>query len=160
MNKQEIMNALNNVKSGTYQVVVYKTNLTPNRYNKGCAITKVVRAVVRFGVQYSHLSELVAEDKARKAAGLEPATHELKNAHWINKYLIQHDNGNILLRITVSKGVFHKSRILGYYKDGQPISEAEARECTQASQWTPRNTPLLVFSKKIDDIISIGKVGE
>lgn len=156
MNKQEIMSVLNNVKSGTYQVVTYKTKITSDKYNKDKEIVKVVRAVVRFGVQYSHLDELVQEAKERAALGLEPEKHELKNSHWLNKWLIEHDNGTIYLRCTVSKGAYHKSKVLGYFKDGVAISEAEARACTQPSQWTPKNGTFLVFNKKIEDIISIG----
>lgn len=156
MNKQEIISILNNVKSGTYQVVTYKTKIASDRYNKDKEITKVVRTVVRFGVQYSHLDELVQEAKKRVALGLEPEKHELINAHWINKWLIEHDNGNIYLRCTVSKGIYHKSQVLGYFKNGVAISEAEARACTQPSQWAPKNNPLLVFNKNIEDIISIG----
>lgn len=157
MKKQEIQNKLATIRNGAYTNIMFLSDLTPNKDNKEHKIQKVVKAVVRFGVTYSHID--VESIQARPVIDGEgkPITEQLPWGEWDLEcgYLIAH-KGTHYLRCTVSRSPKHHRKV-SYLLDGQPISKEEIMPLTRASEWTPREREEYVFNPKIENILALGK---
>lgn len=157
MNEQQINKVLKGIHCGSFTKVVYKTSLHADKDHKGTEVTKVVKATVRFGVDYGHM-ESVKQKAAQKAAlGLAVPTNSLRWGIWKNRFLIE-NKGQLYVRLTCPKNnVNLKPVVLGYYVNGQEVSKEEAMAITRPSDWTQKDDDLDVYTKKIEDIISIGR---
>ena len=157
MNKTEIQNKLAGLRNGTYTKIKFLSDMTSNKDNKEHRIQKVVSAVVRLGVQYSHIN--VEQIQARKVAEEDgkPLTEQLPWGEWDPEcgYLISH-KGTHYLRCTVSRSPNHH-RIVTYLLDGKPATKEEVMPLTRASEWTPREREEYVFNPKIENILELGK---
>ena len=156
MNEQQINEILKGIHCGSFMKVVYKTSLHADKDHKGTEVTKVVKAVVRFGVDYGHM-ESVKQKAAQKAAlGLAVSMNSLPWGIWKNRFLIE-NKGQLYVRLTCPKNsVYLKPVVLGYYVNGQEVSKEEAMAITRPSDWTQKDDDLDVYTKKIEDIGSIG----
>ena len=99
----------------------------------------------------------VKQKAAQKAAlGLATETNVLPWGTWKTRFLIEH-KGQLYVRLTCPKNNANlKPVVLGYYVNGQEVSKEEAMAITRPSDWTQRDDDLDVYTKKIEDIISIG----
>lgn len=156
MNEQKINEVLEGIHCGSFTKVVYKTTLHADKDHKGDEVVKMVKAVVRFGVDYAQM-ESVKQKAAQKAAlGLAVSLHSLPWGTWKTRFLIEH-KGQLYVRLTCPKNNRNlKPVILGYYVNGQEVSKEEAMAITRPSDWTQKDDDLDVYTKKIEDIVSIG----
>ena len=108
MNKQEIQNKLAAIRNGAYTNITFLSDITPNKDNKNHKIQKVVHAVVRLGVAYSHIQ--ADSIQARNIVDENGAIIENKLpwGEWDPQceYLIAHKD-NYYLRCTVSRSPKH-----------------------------------------------------
>ena len=157
MNEQQINEVLKGIHCGSLTKVAYKTSLHADKDHEGTEVTKVVKAVVRFGVDYRHM-ESVKQKAAQKAAlGLAVSKNSLPWGIWKNRFLIE-NKGQLYVRLTCPKNnIYLKPVVLGYYVNGQEVSKEEAMAITRPSDWTQKDDDLDVYTKKIEDIISIGR---
>lgn len=157
MNRNQIEEKLGKIHCGSFTRVVYKTTLAVNKDNKGIEVTKVVKAVVRIGVRYSEMASAKKKAAEKAALGLASDLNKLPWGEWDGRFLIE-NKGQLYVRFACAKNNAKlKPVVLGYYADGEEISEEKAREMTRPSEWTKKDTDLDVFNKKIEDVISIGK---
>ena len=157
MNEQQINKILEGIHCGSFTKVVYKTALHANKDHKGVKVVKLVKAIARFGVDYSQMASVKQKAAQKAALGMAIDTHKLPWGKWKNRFLIE-NKGQLYVRFACAKNNARlKPVVLGYYADGEEISENEAREMTRPSEWTKKEDDLDVFNKKIEDVISIGK---
>ena len=157
MQKNEIQNKLATIRNGAYTNITFMSDLTPNKDNKNHRIQKVISAVVRLGVAYSHIE--VESIQARRVADENgvPLTEKLPWGEWDPncQYLIEH-KGNYYLRCTVSRSPNHR-RYVKYLLDGVEVSKETVMPLTRASEWAPRDKEEYVFNPKIENVLSLGK---
>lgn len=157
MNRNQIEEKLGKIHCGSFTKVVYKTTLTVNKDHKGVEVTKVVKAVVRIGVRYSEMASVKAKAAAKAVTGLAVDLNKLPWGEWVSRFLIE-NKGQLYVRFACAKNNANlKPVVLGYYANGEEVSEERAREMTHPSEWTKKEDDLDVFNKKIEDVISIGK---
>lgn len=160
MKKTEIQNKLATIRNGAYTNITFLSDLTPNKDNKEHKIQKVVSAIVRLGVAYSHIQ--VESIQARKVVDGEgkPISEQLPWGEWDPdcRYLIAH-KGNYYLRCTVSRSPNHH-RSVKYLLDGVEVAKEEIMPLTRASEWTPRDKEEYVFNPKIENVLALGKEGK
>ena len=160
MEKTVIQSKLATIKNGAYTNITFVSDITPNKDNKDHKIQKVISAVVRLGVTYSHSQ--VESIQARKVADENgvPLTEHLPWGEWDPEcgYLIAH-KGGFYLRCTVSRSPKHH-RTVTYMLDGKEVSKEEIIPMTRASEWTPRDREEYVFNPKIENVLSLGKEGK
>ena len=157
MNEQQINKILEGIHCGSFTKVVYKTALHANKDHKGGEVVKLVKAVVRFGVEYSRMASVKQKAAQKVALGLAVDTHKLPWGSWKNRFLIE-NKGQLYIRLTCPKNnVSLRPVVIGYYADGKEISRAEAEEMTRPSDWAKKDEDLDVYTKKIEDIVSIGE---
>ncbi len=154
MKKEEIQNKLAKLRNGTYTNITFVSDVISNKDNKEHRVQKVVKAVVRLGIAYSHISAVA--NKARPIDTNEP--DKLPWGEWDPEcgYLIAH-KGTHYLRCTVSRSPNHH-RTVTYLLDGKPATKEEVMPLTRASEWTPREDEY-VFNPKIENILTLGKEG-
>lgn len=170
MEKEELLNALKKVHNGSYINIIYRSTLIPNRDNKDKKIEKIVSAVVRLGVAYSHINaeSVVASRKYDENGKLIP--EKLPWGQWDPDccYLINHTKEDkktkelkttSYLRCTVSRSPNHHSNIK-YLLNGKEVSKEEIMPLTIGSEWTERKDELVVFVKPIEQVLSLGKGGK
>lgn len=157
MNEQQITKILEGIHCGSFTKVVYKTALHANKDHKGVEVTKVVKAVVRFGVEYSHMESVKAKAAQKAALGIAVSLHTLPWGVWKSRFLIE-NKGQLYVRLACPKNnALLKPVVIGYYANGAEISKDEAMAMTRPSDWTQKDEDLDVYTKKIEDIISIGR---
>lgn len=156
MTEQQINEILKGIHCGSFTKVVYKTTLHADKDHKGDKVIKMVKAIVRFGVSYANM-ESVKQKAAQKAAlGLATPTNVLPWGTWKTRFLIE-NKGQLYVRLTCPKNNLNlKPVVLGYYVNGQEVSKDEAMAITRPSDWTQKDDDLDVYTKKIEDIVSIG----
>ena len=146
-------------RKGAYINIEYKTQITSNKDHKDLVVEKVVKSVVRLGINYLNIADVRAKNAQKAALGV--ATEEKKSSPFFHKntYILgnEKNEGKYYLQLFTSKSPKHKSKIVGYYANGVEITEEEARSYTQPSQWTQKNSSLDVFQKNIQDILNLGK---
>lgn len=156
MNEQQINEILKGIHCGSLTKVVYKTSLHADKDHKGTEVTKIVKAVVRFGVDYRNMASVKQKAAQKAALGLATFMNSLPWGIWKNRFLIE-NKGQLYVRLTCPKNNFRlKPVVLGYYVNGQEVSKEEAMAITRPSDWTQKDDDLDVYTKKIEDIISIG----
>jgi len=153
MKKQEIKNKLETVKKGAYTNIIFLSDIISNKDNKEHRIQKLVKAVVRLGVTYSHIN--VEEIQARPIEAGE--AEKLPWGEWDQDCdcLISHKD-NYYLRCTVSRSPKHH-RIVSYLLDGRPATKEEVMPLTRASEWAPKTKEEYVFNPKIENVLALGK---
>lgn len=156
MNEQQISKILEGIHCGSFTKVVYKTTLHADKDHKGDEVVKVVKAIVRFGVDYGHMASVKQKAAQKAALGLASSMNALPWGSWKTRFLIE-NKGQLYVRLTCPKNnVNLKPVVLGYYVNGQEVSKEEAMAITRPSDWTQKDDDLDVYTKKIEDIVSIG----
>lgn len=157
MNEQQINEVLKGIHCGSFTKVVYKTSLHADKDHKGIEVVKIVKAVVRFGVNYGNMASVKQKAAQKAALGLATSMNSLPWGFWKTRFLIE-NKGQLYVRLTCPKNnVNLKPVVLGYYVNGQEVSKEEAMAITRPSDWTQKDDDLDVYTKKIEDIISIGR---
>lgn len=157
MNENQITKKVEGIHGGSFTSVVYKTVIATNKDHKNTTVYKIVKAVVRLNVRYSSMASVKQKLAQKAALGLAADVDKLPWGTWKGNCLIE-NKGQLYVRFAVSKNnASHKSKVLGYYADGKEISEAEARELTRPSEWDRPERDLDVYTKKIEDILVLGK---
>ena len=156
MNYIELTKILSQKKQGCYYPVVYQTVMASNKDHKEVKVTKVVKAIVRYGITYGNIGEVKVKKASDILLGItdDKTDRELPWGTWINRWIIE-NHGNYYVRMTVSKNRLHHPKVLGYYADGVEITEDQARALTRPSEWNKGDRDMLVFNKKIGDILSL-----
>lgn len=155
MQKQEIKNKLAKIKNGTYTNITFLSEIIPNKDNKGHKIQKITKAIVRFGVAYSHIKVESIQSRPVIPGESNPLTEQLPWGEWDPECscLIAHKD-NYYLRCTVSRSPKHH-RKTRYFLDGVEVSKEDIIPLTRPSEWTPREE--YVFNPNIENILAIGK---
>lgn len=157
MNEQQISKILEGIHCGSFTKVVYKTSLHADKDHKGDEVVKVVKAVVRFGVDYGHMASVKQKAAQKAALGLATSVNSLPWGTWKSRFLIE-NKGQLYVRLACPKNnISLKPVVLGYYVNGREVSKEDAMAITRPSDWTQRDDDLDVYTKKIEDVISIGK---
>lgn len=157
MNRNQIEEKLGKIHCGSFTKVVYKTTLAADKDHKGVEVAKVVKAVVRIGVRYSEMASVKAKAAAKAVTGLSADLNKLPWGKWAGRFLIE-NKGQLYVRFACAKNnASLKPVVLGYYANGEKISEDEAKAMTRPSEWARKDDNLDVFNKRIEDVISIGK---
>lgn len=157
MNEQEINQKLAKVHCGSFTTVVYRTALCTNKDHEGVEVTKVVKAVARFGVNYSKMASVQKKAAAKAALGLAVSLDDKKLPWgiWKTRFLIE-NKGQLYVRLACPKNnILLAPKVLAYYANGQEITKEQAMEMTRPSEWTKKEEDLDVYVKKIEDIVSI-----
>ena len=116
----------------------------------------MVKAIVRFGVDYGHMASVKQKAAQKAALGLASSINALPWGFWKTRFLIE-NKGQLYVRLTCPKNnVNLKPVVLGYYVNGQEVSKEEAMAITRPSDWAQKDDDLDVYTKKIEDIVSIG----
>ena len=156
MNEQQINEVLKGIHCGSFTKVVYKTSLHADKDHKGIEVVKMVKAVVRFGVNYGNMASVKQKAAQKAALGLATSINSLPWGTWKNRFLIE-NKGQLYVRLTCPKNNSNlKPIVLGYYVNGQKVSKEEAMAITRPSDWVQKDDDLDVYTKKIEDIVSIG----
>lgn len=155
MQKQEIQNKLAKIRNGAYTNITFLSEIIPNKDNKEHKIQKITKAVVRFGITYSHIKVDSIQSRPVLPGESKPLTEQLPWGEWDPECscLIAHKD-NYYLRCTVSRSPKHH-RETRYFLDGVEVSREEVIPLTRPSEWTPREE--YVFNPKIENILAIGK---
>lgn len=157
MEKQQIQNFVATNRNGAYTNIIFASDLTPNKDNKNHRIQKVISAVVRLGVKYSHIGVDSIQSRATVDENGNAITEQLPWGTWDLDcpYLIEH-KGNYYLRCTISRSPKHR-RHVKYLLDGVEVSKEVVMPLTRASEWTPRDREEYVFNPKIENVLALGK---
>lgn len=156
MQRTEIINRVASIKNGTYQKIAFMSDITPNKDNKDHRIQRMVSAVVRLGVAYSHIQLESIQNRNTVSENGQLVTEQLPWGTWDIDcpYLIEH-KGNYYLRCTASRSPNHH-RHVRYFLDGVEVTKEDLIPLTRPSEWTPKAEEV-VFNPKIENIISLGK---
>lgn len=167
MKKQEIQQVLSTLRNGAFTNITFLSDLTPNKDSKGHKVQKRISAVVRLGINYSHIG--VESIQARKVAEEDgkPLTDKLPWGEWDPEcaYLINHtkedkDTGELktttYLRCTVSRNTKHRREVT-YLLDGVEVSKEEIAPFVRPSELTPKDREEYVFNPKIENVLALGK---
>ena len=151
MNRTEIQERLSTIRNGAYTNITFISDIAVNKDNKEHRVQKIVSAVVRLGIAYSHIQVDTIQFRDRNKEYEE----KLPWGEWDEKcpYLIAH-KGNLYLRCTVSRSPNHH-RAVKYLVDGVEVSQEEAMLYTRPSEWTKREE--YVFNPNISNVLSLGK---
>lgn len=155
MEKQDLQNKLATNQKGAYTNIMFLSDLASNKYNKNHKVQKVVKAVVRFGVAYSHIN---AESiRARLDRKDKAAVSQLPWGEWDPEceYFITHKNTRYL-RCTISRSPKHHCKV-SYLLDGKPATLEQIMPLTRASEWGPHDREDFVYTPKIENVLAIGK---
>lgn len=154
MTKQEIQAKLASVRNGTYTNITFLSDIAVNKDNKEHTVQKMVSAVCRLGVCYSHID---AENiKNRPQDNSEETKDKLPWGEWDTEcpYLIVHKD-NYYLRCTVSRAPNHHRKVK-YFVDGVEVTKEEAMKYTRPSEWNKQNDDF-VYNPKLANVLSLGK---
>ena len=166
MKKQEIQNALATLRNGAYTNITFLSDLTPNKDSKGHKVQKRIEAVVRLGINYSHIGVESIQAKRVGVDGDKPLS-ELPWGEWDPdcSYLINHvkedkATGELktftYLRCTVSRNTKHR-RIVTYLLDGKEVTKEEIAPYVRPSELAPKDREEYVFNPKIENVLALGK---
>lgn len=158
MKKEDIKNKLAAIRNGAYTNITFLSDIISNKDNKEHKIQKVVSAVVRLGVTYSHINTAAIQERNAMLDDLgNPVTEKLPWGEWDPecRYLIAH-KGNYYLRCTVSRSPKHQ-RSVKYLLDGVEVTKEDVMALTRASEWDRKEE--FVFNPKIENILTLGKGG-
>ena len=152
MKRNEITAKLQTIRNGAYTNITFISDVCSNKDYKDRKVQKIVSAVVRLGVQYSHIQ--VEEIQSRQKDGLS-TEEKLPWGEWDIDcpYLISHKD-NYYLRCTVSRSPNHHRKVR-YLVDGVEVTKEEAMLYTRPSEWNKKEE--YVYNPKIDNILSLGK---
>ena len=156
MTKQEIQTKLASIRNGAYTNITFLSDIAVNKENKEHKVQKVVSAVVRLGVCYSHIN--VESIQNRPQDNNEGTADKLPWGEWDVDcpYLIFHKD-NYYLRCTVSRSPNHHRKVK-YLVDGVEVTKEEAMKYTRPSEWTKQNDDY-VYNPKLVNVLSLGKEG-
>ena len=87
----------------------------------GNGVEKVVKYYGRLGVNYNHISRVIAQRELKKAMGIEPKQRKSSDTT-INTYLILNKNGELKLRIVPLFNNHMKAKS-DYYYNGNPTTK-------------------------------------
>lgn len=154
MKLQELLSTIETIKKGSYCHIEYASYPKPNAANKDKVITKLVKATIRIGVDYSNL-EVIKEMRKEKIFDETMDYNKLPYGEWFMPHYIIKHNGDYQLRITRTNGVNHYASVK-YLVNGQEIDKEQLRalEIMQPSYWNSKDT--MVYNVKIENIVSLG----
>lgn len=154
MNRTEIQNYLAKIRKGTYTNITFLSDIASNKDNKDHKIQKMVKAVVRLGVTYSHIN--VEPIQGRPVDNSQKQDH-LPWGEWDPECdcLIAHKD-NYYLRCTISRSPKH-SRTITYLLDGKEVTREEIVGLVRPSELAPRDKEEYVFNPKIENVLALGK---
>lgn len=154
MTKQELQTKLASVRNGTYINITFMSDIMVDKEHKGHVVQKMVSAVTRLGVAYSHIEADTI--KYRPVDNVTP--EKLPWGEWDPecKYLIKHKD-NYYLRCTVSRAPNHHRQVR-YFVDGVEVEKEIAMLYTRPSEWNKQNDEF-VYNPKLANVLSLGKEG-
>lgn len=157
MKKQEIQNKLATIRNGAYTNIMFLSDIISNKDNKEHKVQKLVKAVVRFGVKYSHINVESIQARPVVEGESKPLTEQLPWGEWDPEcdYLIAHKDTHYL-RCTVSRSPNHHRKV-SYLLDGQPATLEKIMPLVRSSELAPRNRDEYVFNPKIENVLALGK---
>ncbi len=152
MTKQEIQAKLATVRNGAYTNITFVSDIIVDKDHKEHRVQKVVSAIVRLGVCYSHIDVEAIQSRPNNGE----TNEKLPWGEWDAEcpYLIAHKD-NYYLRCTVSRAPNHHRKVK-YLVDGQEVTKEEAMQFTRPSEWNKTNEDY-VFNPKIVNVLSLGK---
>ena len=150
-----ILDAIKNVKNGTFVSVEYETipTILASARNAGIVITKRTRKVARLGVNYSHIARVIAGRIVSEQSGAVRANpYEWSVANTVAKNV---NNDNMYLHITnVPNGSHTKSR---WFLNGKEVAFENVVEYLTPSYLRKGTEMPLIQKINLDNVIKIGK---
>jgi hypothetical protein len=138
-------------RKGQFIKLDYKSNPAPKAEFKGTTLEKVTSGIFRTGVDFSNLTA-VKEAIENKERG-EVQSLPLGQTWAVFPFVIKTAKGGELLRITVAKGQYPS---VIYKVDGVEVSKENFESyLTKSKQSDPTRDPLLVFTIKSENLISV-----
>lgn len=153
-----VLDAIKNVKSGTFIRMEYETapSTTAAAKKSGVRVSKHTTKVARLGVNYNHIAQVIAKDIIHQASGVEK--QERENPYvWDLKDIIARNinNGNLYLHITNVPENSHT--ISEWFVDGRRVDVEEAKQYIVPSYFNKSGELPIVQKININNIIKIGK---
>lgn len=170
MTREEIITVVGNVKNGTITRVTYQTFLPVKAAFKkqGYSIVKVVETSGRLGVNYNHISAVIARRELEAQQGKEPV-ERTNNYEWVIENKIKHNRAtekDYLVIANLPKGHHTKSKYIVTTLEGQTtyssldfLQNPELRELVINSYWTPSQSGGEVRNIAFDNILAINRNG-
>jgi hypothetical protein len=114
LNREQIIEATNKVKNGTIARVTYKTEvpLKAEFKKQGYKMIKITETSARFGVNYGHISSVIARNAEKQ---LEEAVQRTNNYEWVIKNKVKYNtktDREYLVLANFNKGHNTKSKYL------------------------------------------------
>lgn len=152
----DVLSAIDAIKKGTFVRIVYDSELpqTALARKMGVVIKKRTEKVVRMGVKYSNIAEVIKQESQR----VEPKREYTPWSHWIIEDLISKHNTKddyYLTFATVKNGSHTRCT---YFCDGKEMTYEQVAQSpfVLPSYFKPSAMPTLIQKVKIANVIEIG----
>lgn len=155
MTKNELMNAIKNIRNGSFFKMSYSTNVPVKAcYKKvGIEVVKNVSCIARTGVKYNNIASVIAKKSDPNYVAPAPRAN---NKEWIiNNKIYKNTNTNTdYFRIGCPSATKSKVNYTAYDVNGNKIPFD--KDFIIDSYWANKNEKPPVFDVKIDNVIEIG----
>ena len=151
MNKEELKQLILKSNKGTFHTMIWNKELKLLKKFEGqMKITKISKAIVRFGCQYDNLKAV--QDK-RENGELPEINQGLNGLEWLEYpiFLRGLKNNNVYLRVNLIPDTIIETK---YYLNGNEVTKDEILKYCLASNFS-NGKPLDVFNVNIDNIQEI-----
>ena len=140
MEKEKIIEKLNQIKKGVYTRIVYKKEIAPNCF-------KLTSSVVRLKVNYYNLKSVLNRQKSGETS----KTRTYTDLILMENTIFQNKEGKLKLRVYTTKN--HKAKSV-YYLNGQEIDKRTLIEMGIEKEKEHRD--LDMYTIMFDNIVAIG----
>lgn len=156
MTKNQVVEAVKNIKKGTFVKIVYRTDLplTAAAKKRGVTASKITEKIVRLGVNYSNIQSVINAEATRT----EPKREVTSWCHWeIPNVLAQHNTKeDYYLSFATVNGGSHTKTI--YMLNSIPVNKSEVidAEVVLSSYFKSNGDVPVVQKVNVNNIIQIG----
>ena len=152
----EVLKSIAKIKKGTFVRVVYTSELPLTALGRktGVIITKKTEKVVRLGVAYNNIAEVIKQEEART----EPKREVTSWSHWVIKDIIAKHNTKddyYLSFATVKNGAHTQTE---YYIDGRLATYEQVAQSpfVLPSYFKSSGDAPVVQKVKLENVVAIG----
>lgn len=156
MTKNQVLDAIQNIRKGTFVKIIYKSELplTAAAKRDGVTATKITEKVVRLGVDYTHIQAVIDMEAART----EPKREVASWCHWeIPNILAKHNTKEdmYLTFASVNGGSHTKSE---YQLNGVTATKQEIADANivQPSYFKQNGEAPVIQKINVNNIIQLG----
>lgn len=165
LNREQIIEAVDNVKNGTIARVTYRTELPVKAAFKkqGYKVIKVVETSGRLGVNYHNIATVIARKAEQE---MTESVQRANNYEWVIRNKVKHNtatNKDYLVLASFNQGHHTRSKyIVSYMGEETTYSSAvdTVKDLVINSYWTPGKTAGEVRNISFENILCINNVGQ